>query len=395
MAEHVTPVEQGQEAWDALHKMQERYQLALMAGGLGSWELHLQTMTLESSDTCKRNFGLAPEVELPYSRLMEMMLPEDRPAMQASVGEAIETGSDYRARYRIQRPDGKIRWIAAYGRPFFADDGTPDIMLGTTQDITDRVEEDKERERLLTVAQQARTQAERAVSMRNDFLSSTVHDLRTPLTTMRGRTQLLQRRLARVDLADDDRHRIEDGLAQLEASAAQMESILAELQDVAFLQIGRPLELRCVPVDLVALVRAAIEAVEAQSEEHRFRLETPHPELVVVADATRMERVIDNLLSNAVKYSPQGGVVTVRLHQDNGWILLSVTDEGVGIPASELELIFERFHRASNVTGTFQGTGIGLAGARSIVEQHDGTLTVESEEGRGSTFTVRLPNQMC
>lgn len=103
----------------ALRKAQERHRLALRAGGLGSWELDLSTMVLETSEGCKLNFGLASHDELPYNRLMEMMLPEDRPAMQASVKRAVETGGGYHAEYRIRRPNGQITWIAAYGQPFF------------------------------------------------------------------------------------------------------------------------------------------------------------------------------------------------------------------------------------------------------------------------------------
>jgi signal transduction histidine kinase len=105
--------------------------------------------------------------------------------------------------------------------------------------------------------------------------------------------------------------------------------------------------------------------------------------------------VLDNLLANAIKYSPAGGRIVVTLGQDQrqgeDWAVLTVQDEGVGIPAVDLAHIFERFRRGSNVTGRFAGTGIGLSGARRIVEQHGGTIAVESEQGRGSMFTVSLP----
>ncbi len=378
-------------AESALRKAQERHRLALRAGGLGSWELDLSTMMLETSEGCKVNFGLAPHDELPYSRLMEMMLPEDRPAMQASVKRAVETGEGYQAEYRIRRPNGQITWIAAYGRPFFTADGTPEIMLGTTQDITDRKHAEAERERLLAEARAARDEAERAVHMRDVFLTLTVHDLRTPVTAIRGRAQLLQRRLVQMQLPADDRQRIEEGLDWLEASTTQMEVILAELQDVALLEIGRPLELKFAPANLVALARSSIEQIRPQTDKHHICFDTPHEQLYTTVDANRIDRVIDNLLSNAIKYSPEGGRVTVSLAMEPEWAVLSVSDEGVGIPAGEHELIFQRYRRGTNVTNSFEGIGIGLAGARQIVEQHKGSMHVESQEGKGSTFTVRLP----
>jgi signal transduction histidine kinase len=130
---------------------------------------------------------------------------------------------------------------------------------------------------------------------------------------------------------------------------------------------------------------------------HRLRIETDLAELAGSWDRARLARVVDNLLANAIKFSPGGGPITVsiRLEQERPgeaeWAALAVRDSGVGIPAAELARIFERFQRASNVIGTIEGTGIGLASARHIVESHGGILTVESEEGRGSTFTVRLP----
>jgi signal transduction histidine kinase len=113
-----------------------------------------------------------------------------------------------------------------------------------------------------------------------------------------------------------------------------------------------------------------------------------------VWDAGRIERVCDNLISNAIKYSPNGGTIEIRLSKsaDDGrdWAVLTVSDSGIGIPRSDLPHIFERYRRAAN-TAVISGTGIGLAGARQIVEQHGGSITVESLERIGSTFTVRLP----
>jgi signal transduction histidine kinase len=107
-------------------------------------------------------------------------------------------------------------------------------------------------------------------------------------------------------------------------------------------------------------------------------------------DGPRLRRVLDNLLSNAIKYSPAGGEVVVTLAADGDSAVLRVRDQGLGIPAEDLPHIFERFRRARNAA-EIVGTGLGLSGARQLVEQHGGTIQVESQEGAGSTFTVRLP----
>jgi len=159
------------------------------------------------------------------------------------------------------------------------------------------------------------------------------------------------------------------------------------------LQMGQPLALRPHPADLVGLVRRVIDHQRAIAE-RPIRVEADGSAVVCDVDAERIERVIGNLVSNAIKYSPKGEGVVVRLTRDWGadraWAILTVEDRGVGIPAEDLPHVFERFYRADNV-GAVQGTGIGLASVREIVEQHGGTVVATSTQGHGTTITVRLP----
>jgi len=131
------------------------------------------------------------------------------------------------------------------------------------------------------------------------------------------------------------------------------------------------------------------------SERYRFVCETSVPSLTGVWDPWRLERVIDNLLSNAMKFTPSGGDVILRISRDGDWAVLAVEDTGVGIPAADLPHLFERYWRGSNVTGRIAGSGLGLSGARGIIEQHGGTISVASAEGQGSTFTLRLPLEVA
>jgi K+-sensing histidine kinase KdpD len=228
---------------------------------------------------------------------------------------------------------------------------------------------------------------------REDFLSALSHDLRTPITSIRGMAQVLLRRASRMEIPESTR--MTEGLKTIEAATGKMSAMLTELLDLARLQSGRSLELQKGPVDLVALARRTAEEFQRTATGHEIRVETALPALVGQWDAVRLERVLGNLLSNAVKYSPEGGVIIVQVNQDTEGAeteaVLSVRDDGIGIPAADLPRVFERFHRAANVTGRIAGTGIGLAGSRQIVEQHGGTIAVESTEGAGSTFIVRLP----
>ena len=234
-------------------------------------------------------------------------------------------------------------------------------------------------------------EAREAIRTRDEFLASASHDLRTPLMIIQGRARLL--RVAGGAAAGSER--LADGLAAIEAAVARMASQIDEFMDVAQLQMGRPLELQVMLTDLARLVRRVVDRHRRASHPLQVSVEAADGELVGLWDASRLERVLDNLLSTAVKYSPNGGEIGVTLTREDdaaaSWAVLRVRDRGLGIPAADLPLVFEQFHRAGNVVGRFIGSGIGLAGSRQIVEQHGGTIVVESREGAGSTFTVRLP----
>ena len=228
--------------------------------------------------------------------------------------------------------------------------------------------------------------------MQEEFLTSLAHDLKNPMTTVRGQTQLWLRRLRRG--AAPDAGVLETSLQGVEAASLRMTHLLDELADVMRLRAGHEIELQRHHTDLVDLARRSITELARTTDRHEIRLLSDQPKIFGEWDAGRVERVVVNLLGNAIKYSPAGGVIDVRVtrtcDEAGCMAILSVTDPGVGIPADDLERIFERFQRATNVR-SIAGTGIGLSGVRRIVELHGGTITVESVEGKGSTFTVCLP----
>lgn len=227
---------------------------------------------------------------------------------------------------------------------------------------------------------------------KDELIDAASHDLRQPLTSIIGHVQLLRHRLARDGKMEADR--LLSGCEAIETAARNMQAQTADLLDAARLRMGRPLELRRTPVDLVDLARRAVSEHQQASETHDLRFEATLPALVAMADQVRLGRVLANLLSNAVKYSPAGGEIAVGVERDDGLAgsvaVLTVRDHGIGIPAAHLPHLFERSSRGGNV-GPISGTGIGLAVTREIVRQHGGSIDVESREGEGSTFTVRFP----
>jgi two-component system, sensor histidine kinase and response regulator len=236
----------------------------------------------------------------------------------------------------------------------------------------------------------AREAAESALRAREEMASVLSHDLLTPLTVIKAQSDLLNRRLGRGEGLDVER--IRNGLQVVNDAANRAVGMIEELLDTARLDAGQELQLRRQPTDLAALAQRVIDAQHAATPDYKVHFTAQEPTTVDV-DATRIGRVLQNLLSNAVKYSQPGSEIRLQvIGEDAGAARIIVQDQGMGVPAADLPLLFRRFHRGSNVAGKIPGTGLGLAGSRAIVEQHGGTIAVESVEGRGSTFTVRLPS---
>jgi signal transduction histidine kinase len=171
--------------------------------------------------------------------------------------------------------------------------------------------------------------------------------------------------------------------------------LIDDLMDTARLQAGQPLELRLTSMNLTSMVLTCAEEARRVGSSHTVRLVADSAVLEVYADRSRIERVIRNMLDNAIKYSPSGGDILIRTRRDEdeegSWAMVTIEDRGLGIPAVDLPFVFDRFRRGSNVEQRIAGSGIGLSGARQIVSQHGGAITVESTEGEGSTFMLRLP----
>ncbi|MGD9892656.1 MAG: ATP-binding protein [Dehalococcoidia bacterium] len=331
---------------------------------------------------------------------------------QAFPGEPEEWFETYDAILRTGEPRRFERGLVTQGRvlelyAFRVEDETHGRVAVIFQDITERkrteeaLQEQMQVHVILNTAlretaevrDQALADTQAALRVRDDFLGSISHDLRTPLSSIKGLTQLLTRQAGRS--ATLDSAQLAPILTTIDAATRKMATMIDELLDVTRLNAGQILELDRQPTDLVPLVQAAVAECQRTTDEHRVVISTVVPALVGEWDAVRLDRVVANLLSNAVKYSPQGGTITVMVMAEttgaDAWATFTVQDRGVGVSATDLPHIFDRFHRGANVSGHIGGIGIGLAGCKQIVEQHGGGIAVASEEGVGTTVTVRLP----
>ena len=265
--------------------------------------------------------------------------------------------------------------------------GEPICYVSIKRDITTRKRTEKELDQLLIRERSARADAEKANRLKDEFLATLSHELRTPLNAVIGWSRILKS--GRLD-NESSMHAID----VIERNAWAQKQIIEDILDVSRVITGK-LQLHLGPVNLISVVNAALDAVRPALEAKDIRVETQYQdELKVIAgDADRLQQVVWNLLSNASKFTPAGGVVGVRLTQDQTYVEIEVSDTGPGIAPEFLPHVFERFRQADgSTTRTHGGLGLGLAIVRHLVELHGGAIGAENRTSdSGAIFTVKLP----
>jgi len=258
-------------------------------------------------------------------------------------------------------------------------------MVGTARDVTDRREADR-------ALRAALDEAEQAVLARDQLVSLISHDLRSPLGALAMELSLLQVRRERPE--DAGRH-LDVSVERMGRQIASMSRMLDELLDAALLHAGKPLPLELCETDLVELTRKLVAEHQQSARQHQIEVRVATERVFGLWDPRRLERAVDNLISNAIKYSPRGGRVAIEIAAAGGDLAtLRIEDSGIGILATDQARVFDWFARGENAKQTkIPGTGIGLAGAKQIVEQHGGAISLSSEAGQGATFTMQLPTR--
>jgi PAS domain S-box-containing protein len=281
------------------------------------------------------------------------------------------------------RRNGTPFWNELTLTPLRDAEGQVVAYVGVQADATARVE-----------VERRRAEAEAAVRMRDQLLSLAAHDLRSPLTALLMQVQMQTRQLDREHVPTVEEWRV--WLTRQRELLNRELAVVQEVTDAAYLQLGQHIELQVEPVDLPELARQAAGVVAATRGDASVEIATGTDAgdmggpIIVAGDPSRLGRVLQNVIGNAVKYSPEGAPVAVTVTPTDDGARVVVRDQGVGIPADELPRIFSPFYRASTARGV-AGTGLGLAGAKAIVEQHGGTIALDSAPGVGTTVTIILP----
>jgi PAS domain S-box-containing protein len=316
-----------------------------------------------------------------------LLLPPDDLERFRREYAALQAGQD--AESFGHRVDGFV--LHKTGRPVAAEmtvtafAGGEDGFAIFLHDVTLQRENQDRRERLLSQERETVVKLQALDQLKDNVISHVSHELRSPLTSILGYTQIL---------ADEDLDREQQ--RYVETIARNANRLQRVIDDLLFLSRSdvQKVEVQHEPVDLAAIVRDGLEAVKPFADSSKLTLQaTMRDGVIVQGDAGRLGQVIDNLLSNAVKYTPAGGTVRVRLAAHGTRALLEVEDTGIGVPTAERGRLFERFFRASTATDrAIAGTGLGLAITKTIVEAHGGEIGVDKGgDGRGTRFTVTLP----
>jgi PAS domain S-box-containing protein len=361
----------------ALRERDERLQLAVATARLGTFEIDLATDAVTVNEPGRDIYGW-DDTRTTFSRVQTYFHPDDKDNVMRQVDAAFDPAGPgvFEVEQRIIRTDGAVRWLRVRGRALFegADESQrAALCIGAYLDVTEQKE--------------AEHQLRDADRKKDDFIALLAHELRNPLAPIRNGLQVLR-------LAGADEEAVEETREIMERQITHMVRLIDDLLDISRINRNK-MELRLGRVTLAEAVNSALETARPTIEAggHTLVVEIPDLPIHLEADLTRLAQVFGNLLTNSAKYTRHGGRIRLSAESRDGEIVVSVSDNGIGIPAAALTNIFDMFSQVDrSVERSTGGLGIGLALVKGLVEMHGGTVSAASDgEGQGSTFTVTLP----
>ncbi|MFD3262951.1 protoglobin domain-containing protein [Phenylobacterium ferrooxidans] len=367
-----------QAALERTRRSEQRLELALEIADVHVYEMDYARRELIKAGA-EDTFFTTPKTYDELQRdIYSAIDPRDRPRVEEAWRRHIEHGASFHPEYRVVRADDREVWVSAANKLIADPDGRPLRLIGALQDISAR----KASERALL---QAKEEAEAANLAKSIFLATMSHEIRTPLNGILGMGQVL----AKEDLTERQHGQVKVILQ----SGELLLSLLNDLLDISKIEAGK-LTIEEGEVDLAEITRAVVANLQAMAagKDVAVTLEiAPEAEGLFKGDPTRVRQIVTNLASNALKFTSHG-LVALVLSIGDGQLRLAVRDTGIGIAASKIGDLFQKFTQADpSITRRFGGTGLGLAISRELARLMGGDVVIESEEGVGSTFTVSLP----
>ena len=368
----------------ALRESEERWQLALRGNNDGIWDWNLKTCELFFSPRCKEMLGFQEhEIANHITAWAQLVHPDDIEWVTQAIKSHFEKKTPfYITEHRVRCQDGSYKWILDRGQALWDDSGNAVRMVGSHTDITAR-------KQVELVLSQAKDVAEAATRAKSEFLATMSHELRTPLNVILGYSELIAE--GEFGSLTDEQG---ETLARIRRNALELHELITSVLDLSRLEAGR-LPVAVTEIEVPALLKELMAEIgEAyQNSQLHFRWEVAAGLAPICTDPAKLKVVLRNLIGNAVKFTPYGSI-TVKASPKSRGVEVSVTDTGIGIPPEAVAVIFEPFRQVeSSATHQYGGAGLGLHIVKRLLELLGGTVAVESEVGRGSTFIVWVPSK--
>ncbi len=363
---------------ERLINQREHLAIALAASKMETWEWNIETGAVSWSAGTEALFGMADgQFDGKYETYLSLIHPEDLPGIQHSIGRALsEKDFDYVVEHRFLWKNGEVRWLEGRGKVYRDGNGKPVRMAGTVVDITNRKHAEIERERLIRELAEKNTELEQ-------FTYTVSHDLKAPIITIKGFLGFLGE-----DARSGNRERMDRDIVRISEAVDKMHRLLNELLELS--RIGRMMNAP-EPISFRNLIDEALDVLQGRLQSSAVQVRVTGEFPVVYGDRRRLLEVLQNLIDNAVKFSAGQSAPVVEIGcegSENDMPVFFVRDNGIGIPAEHHERIFGLFNKLDPMA---EGTGVGLALVKRIVEFHGGRIWVESEAGRGAKFLFTLP----
>ena len=346
-----------------IERAEESLRLAIDAAELGSFQISITDRTFIASPRLKQFFGYLADDVVPYEAAIEQIHEEYRDSVAAKVEDAIVNGTRFDTEYPvIGYRDGKVRWVRAIGTVQKHNNGVDSYFTGVLHEITERKMDEMRK---------------------NDFIGMVSHELKTPLTSLNGYLQLMERTAKKVE----NQFLINTSASALK-QVKKMSGMINGFLNISRLESGK-IFLEKTSFDFNSLILESVEDIRDLESSANISY-VPHQSLPVFADYDKLGSVISNFLSNAIKYAPAESEISVSCELAGEMAKVSVSDHGLGIREKDLEKVFERFYRVEDNVNV-SGFGIGLYLSAEIVRRHGGKIWAESQYGKGSTFCFQIP----
>lgn len=372
------------ESQNKLNASEACWKFAAEAIGDGVWDWNAQNAEPFLSEKCYEILDCGKD-ERPHSfeTFINGIHPEDRKNVEEQMKLHLNGKIPlFTCEYRYRCKDESYKWLFLRAKLISRkEDGSPQRVVGILSDINEKKRSEQE--------------AGELDKLKNEFLANISHELKTPINVIYSASQLLDLYIE-SDTVDENLEKIKANQKVVKQNCYRSQRLINNLIDISRIDSGY-FEIRPVNEDIISTVEDIALSVKDYIENNgiSFLFDTELEEKIIAFDPEKIEKVILNLISNAVKFTEPGGTISINVSEKNGYVAIAVKDTGAGIPADKLEVIFERFKQ---VDGLFirrsEGSGIGLTLVKSIIEMHGGKVSVESECGKGSVFTVELPSKL-